>query len=368
MFDRRLLQYFDWGLLLLILVIMGVGLLTLYSAVASDTNPAEMRLYYKQLTWFGTGLVAMIICFFPHYHLLDRWVWVVYAVGLFLLILVLLVGKKISGSVRWLSLGPFTYQPSEFAKLAIMVVLAHHYSQNIRTGGLGLIDLLKPFIYMSIPFVLVFMEPDLGTGLLVLLIGGAMTLFVGIGRRTMAWLAALCAAIGPLAWFYVLKPYQKERIFTFLDPDRDPLGAGYHIIQSKIAIGSGMLTGKGYLEGSQKSLAFLPEQHTDFIFSVFAEEWGLAGSLVLLFLFLMLIIWGLNIAYRSRDPFGALLAIGVTSMIFWQVFINVGMVMGLMPVVGVPLPLVSYGGSSVLTIMMGLGLLLNISMRRFLFE
>ncbi len=353
---------------MLILVIMGVGLLTLYSAVSIETNPHEMRIYYKQLYWFGIGLLAMIICFIPHYSLLDRWVWVVYALSLFLLVWVLVAGKKVSGSTRWISLGPFTYQPSEFATLAIMVVMAHHYSQNIQTGGMGLLDLVKPFIYMLVPFVLVLMEPDLGTGLLVLLIGGSMTLFVGIRRRSMAWLAASCAAAGPLFWIYMLKPYQKQRIFTFLNPDNDPLGAGYHIIQSKIAIGSGMLTGKGYLQGTQKSLAFLPEQHTDFIFSVLAEEWGLAGSLVLLFLFLMLMVWGLNIAFQSRDPFGAILAVGVTSMIFWQVFINVGMVMGLLPVVGVPLPLVSYGGSSVLTIMMGLGLLLNIRMRRFLFE
>jgi len=170
-----------------------------------------------------------------------------------------------------------------------------------------------------------------------------------------------------LVWL-TLKGYQKQRILTFLNPDRDPLGSGYHIIQSKIAVGSGMLAGKGFLKGTQNALDFLPEQHTDFIFTVLAEEWGFVGAILLLLAFLLLIIWGLQIAQRSRDAFGKILAVGVTSMIAWQVFINVGMVMGLMPVVGVTLPFISYGGSSILSMMLGVGLLLNVSMRRFLFE
>jgi rod shape determining protein RodA len=170
-----------------------------------------------------------------------------------------------------------------------------------------------------------------------------------------------------LVWFF-LKEYQKRRILTFLDPDRDPLGAGYHIIQSKIAIGSGMISGKGFLKGTQNALAFLPEQHTDFIFSVLAEEWGFIGAFILLCLFLILIIWGLNIAYRCREPFGTIIAVGVTAMIFWQAFINIAMTMGLMPIVGVTLPFISYGGSSVLTTMICVGLLMNVSMRRFLGE
>jgi rod shape determining protein RodA len=171
----------------------------------------------------------------------------------------------------------------------------------------------------------------------------------------------------PLVWFF-LKDYQKRRILTFLSPEGDPLGAGYHIIQSKIAIGSGVLTGKGYLKGTQNALNFLPEQHTDFIFSVFAEEWGFVGSAVLIVLFLLLIIWGLNVAHSSRDPFGTILAVGISSMIFWQVFVNIGMVMGLMPVVGIPLPFVSYGGSSIATTMIAIGLLINVSMRRYTLE
>ena len=222
-------------------------------------------------------------------------------------------------------------------------------------------------VALTSSFALIVRQPDLGTAMVVALIAGAMTLFVKIERRTLGWLVTTMMLTVPLVWF-LLHGYQKQRILTFLNPDRDPLGAGYHIIQSKIAIGSGMLTGKGFLKGTQNALSFLPEQHTDFIFSVLAEEWGLAGSMILILLFLAIVAWGLSIAGRCRDPFGTVLSVGVTAMIAWQVFINIGMVMGLLPVVGVTLPFVSYGGSSVLTMMMGIGLLMNVSMRRFKFE
>jgi rod shape determining protein RodA len=218
-----------------------------------------------------------------------------------------------------------------------------------------------------VPFLLIVRQPDLGTAFLVFLIASSMTLFVKIEKRAFLSILGFCTVIFPLVWFF-LKAYQKRRILTFLNPDRDPLGAGYHIIQSKIAIGSGMITGKGYLKGTQNSLSFLPEQHTDFIFSVFAEEWGFVGSLILIVIFLILIIWALNIAYGCRDPFGTILSVGVSAMIFWQVVVNIGMVMGLMPVVGIPLPFISYGGSSIVTMMISVGLLINVSMRRFILE
>src|SRR3989339_515093 len=207
-------------------------------------------------------------------------------------------------------------------------------------------------------------QPDLGTAMLLVLIAGSITLFVKVERKVFFTLFIAGLSAVPLFWF-MLKDYQKDRFLTFLNPDRDPLGAGYHIIQSKIAIGSGMLTGKGFLKGTQNALSFLPEQHTDFIVSVLAEEWGLLGVSVLLTFYLILLLWGLNIAYNCRNMFGSILAFGITAMIFWQIFINTGMVMGLMPVVGVPLPLISYGGSSVITNMVGFGILLNISMRKF---
>jgi rod shape determining protein RodA len=227
---------------------------------------------------------------------------------------------------------------------------------------------LTPFVLTAIPFALIVRQPDLGTAMVMALIAGSITFYVKIERRTLTCLVAACASIIPLTWMFLLKGYQKQRILTFLNPDRDPLGTGYHIIQSKIAVGSGMLTGKGFLKGTQNALDFLPEQHTDFIFSVLSEEWGLFGSMMVLMTFLMLLTWGLAIAQRSRDPFGKILSVGVTAMIAWQVFINIGMVMGLMPVVGVTLPFISYGGSSIITMMAGIGLLLNVSMRRFLFE
>jgi rod shape determining protein RodA len=367
MFDRRLVQYFDWGLLGLTLTIASIGLVTLYSAVTAETPEPQKIVFIKQLIWFCVGLVGMVVAFLFNYKLLDRWAPPIYVVCILLLIAVLFMGKYIGGSKRWLILGPVSIQPSELVKLAVIVILARYFSKDAYTRGFTLRELIRPFILILIPFVLIVRQPDLGTAMLVMLIAGSITLFVKIERRSLIALIVSGAVLVPLVWF-VLKPYQQQRILVFLNPDNDPLRAGYHIIQSKIAIGSGMLTGKGFLKGTQNALSFLPEEHTDFIFSVLAEEWGLMGSLVLVLLFLVFIFWGLNVAIACREPFGTILAIGVTAMIFWQVIINIGMAMGLMPVVGVPLPFVSYGGSSVLTTAIGIGLLLNVSMRRFLLE
>jgi len=226
--------------------------------------------------------------------------------------------------------------------------------------------LLVPGALLAVPVVMVMKQPDLGTALLILAIGGTMGLFAGIRRAALVVLGCggLLAAVG--GWF-LLHDYQRQRIYTFLNPEKDPLGAGYHIIQSKIAVGSGGLFGLGFGKGTQAQLSFLPERHTDFAFSVFAEEWGFAGCLVLLALYLLIVLWGLYIARRASDRFGMYLALGVTAMLFWHIVVNLGMVVGLLPVVGVPLPLFSYGGTSMLTTMTGVGLLLNVSMRRFMF-
>ncbi len=367
MFDRRLVQNFDWGLLGLTLVLGGVGLITLFSAVTAGMVVPQKVLFFKQLVWFGVGLLLMSVAFLFDYKLLDRWAMVFYGLGIALLIGVLVFGKYVGGSKRWLVFGPVSIQPSEIIKLTVIVALAKYYSKLASTRGFSLRELLYPLSMTAIPFALIVKQPDLGTAMLVLMIVGSMTLFVKIERRSLFYILAAGLVAVPVVWF-LLKGYQKQRILTFLDPDRDPLGAGYHIIQSKIAIGSGMLAGKGFLKGTQNALAFLPEQHTDFIFSVLAEEWGFIGSIVLLLIFLMFILWGLNIAQSCRDSFGTMLSVGITAMFFWQVVINIGMVMGLMPVVGVPLPLISYGGSSIITMMISIGLLLNISMRRFMIE
>ncbi len=367
MFDRRFVQYFDWGLLGLALLLGCLGLLTLYSVVTAGAQTPEKMLVIKQLVWFCAGMVLMILSLLFNYKLLDRWAYTIYAVCVLLLIGVLFFGKYVSGSRRWLIMGPLSIQPSELVKIAVIIILAHYYSRHAYTRGFTLRELIKPTVLVLIPFLLIVKQPDLGTALLVLLIAGSMTVFVKIEKRALLSLLGFSAAIVPLVWFF-LKAYQKRRILTFLNPDRDPLGAGYHIIQSKIAIGSGMITGKGYLKGTQNALSFLPEQHTDFIFSVFAEEWGFVGSLILVLIFLIMIIWALNIAYGCRDPFGTILAVGISAMIFWQIVVNIGMVMGLMPVVGIPLPFISYGGSSIVTMVISIGFLINISMRRFILE
>ncbi|MBW2412492.1 MAG: rod shape-determining protein RodA [Deltaproteobacteria bacterium] len=367
MFDRRLVQYFDWGLLGLTLMIACIGLVTLYSAVTAETPEPQKIIFYKQLVWFGVGLVAMMVAFLFNYKLLDRWAPTIYIICILLLLAVLFMGKYVGGSKRWLIIGPVSIQPSELVKLAVIIMLARYFSKDAYTRGFTIRELIRPAILILIPFVLIVRQPDLGTAMLVMLIAGSITLFVKIERRSLIAIIVFGAVLVPLVWF-VLKPYQQQRILVFLNPDNDPLRAGYHIIQSKIAIGSGMLTGKGYLKGTQNALSFLPEEHTDFIFSVLAEEWGFMGSMVLVLLFLVFIFWGLNVAIACREPFGTIVAIGVTAMIFWQVIINIGMAMGLMPVVGVPLPFISYGGSSILTTAIGIGLLLNVSMRRFLLE
>lgn len=365
MFDRRLVQHFDWVLLVITILIATIGIVTLYSAVMAD--PARSHLYVKQLYWFVIGVIAMSAAFLFDYRMLERWSGPIYFFTIALLIAVLLFGKVVSGSQRWLFFGPISVQPSELTKITCIIVLARYFSENITYGGISLRDLAKPFLWIIVPFCLIAKEPDLGSALLILLIAGSMVLFIKIKRGSFLFLTLLGASVTPLVWFF-LKGYQKQRILTFLNPERDPMGAGYHIIQSKIAVGSGMLFGKGFLKGTQSYLSFLPEQHTDFIFSVLAEEWGFLGAVTMISLYLMLLVCGINIALRSRENFGTIMAVGIVSMIGWQVFINVGMTMGLMPVVGVPLPLVSYGGSSVLATMIGIGLLMNISMRRFIFQ
>ena len=367
MFDRRLIEYFDWVLLGITICLGIIGLGILYSAVAAGEVTPNRVLFIKQMIWFGAGLFLMLCSLLLNYRTLDRWAIWFYIGTLLLLVAVLMVGKYVGGSKRWLIIGPVTMQPSEIAKLGVIVMLAKYYAKYSNVNGLSFRELIRPFFIVLIPFGLIVNQPDLGTAMVILLIAASMTFFVKIEKKTLACIMSVCIVTVPLVWF-LLKGYQKQRILTFLNPDRDPLGAGYHIIQSKIAIGSGMLTGKGFLKGTQNMLSFLPEQHTDFILSVLAEEWGFVGTGMVVLVYLLLIVWGLNIAHGCRDAFGLILSVGITSLLFWQVFINIAMVMGLMPVVGVPLPLVSYGGSSVVTTVISIGILINVSMRRFMVD
>jgi rod shape determining protein RodA len=245
-----------------------------------------------------------------------------------------------------------------------MIILLAKLFQGEASDDRMLKDIAAPLISLMVPFVLILTQPDLGTALVLAVLFVTMVLVAGFRPLTLVPLILGGLALLPLVWRH-LKPYQQKRILTFFNPELDPLGAGYHALQSKIAIGSGQITGQGFLKGTQNRLYFLPEQHTDFVFSVFAEEWGFIGATVLVALYLFLVLWALRIAQHARDQFGALLATGVAAMLFWQVIVNIAMVTGLLPVVGIPLPLMSYGGSSLITVMVGIGLLINVSMRRF---
>lgn len=362
--DRRLLENFDWGLfcITLILGVCGIGLI--YSAVNAGGEGSLSGLCLKQAFWFCMGLFFMGVICTVDYRKIEKWSLVIFVFSIGLLVFVHFFGMQAGGSVRWISLGPLRFQPSEPVKLAVVLILASYYARYVTPTGIGFSRLVPALIVVGIPCGLVVLQPDLGTAGTIGLIAATMTLFAKIEKKTFMSFAVLIAIILPFGWS-LMEPYQRTRVLMLFHPESDRLGAGYHIIQSKIAVGSGMLYGKGYLHGTQNILSFLPEQHTDFIFSVLGEEWGFAGTMVILTFFLLLVAFGINIAANCRDAFGTLLAVGITSMIFWQTFINMAMVLGIMPVVGMPLPLISYGGSSVVTIMSGLGLLMNISMRRF---
>lgn len=366
MIDRRLFTNFDWVFFGLVLLLVAIGILNIYSASASY-RITGLPFHLKQLSWLAAGLLLMVVVCSIDYHIFEDLAYWLYGGVLVMLILVMLVGKTSMGATRWLNLGFMNIQPSEPMKIVIVMTLARYFSRFSAQDGLGLRDLVYPLLLVGVPALLIMKQPDLGTAVLVLLVAGSVMLFVGVRWRVIVSGMLAFVPVVYFGWHHYLREYQKNRVLNFLNPERDPLGSGYHLIQSKIAVGSGGFMGKGYLKGTQTQLRFLPEQHTDFAFSVFAEEWGLVGSVVLLVIYLFLILWGLQIAGRCNDRFGRLLAVGVTAMLCWHIVINVGMVIGLFPVVGVPLPFLSYGGTSLITSMTAVAMLLNISMRRFMF-
>lgn len=360
-FDRRLLKNFDWFLFSIALLISIIGLVNLYSA----TYQTGFKVFQKQLVWVVLGIVAMVLISFLDYRTLERYTHHMYAVVILLLVIVLLFSKAVLGSKRWISLWSVTIQPSEFIKILIILVLAKYYYNDFEGGPYGLRDLVKPIFFVALPSALVLLQPDLGTALIILLTSASLVLFMGMRLKSLMVIIAIILGFSYPAWHFVLKDYQKERIETFLDPSRDPLGSGYNAIQSQIAVGSGRLLGKGFKKGSQTQLRFIPEQHTDFAFSVLSEEWGFVGGTFTLLLYFLLILWILDMASLAKDKFSMAVCVGVASMFFWHTLINVCMVTGIMPVVGVPLPLLSYGGSSALAAMIGIGIVLGIKMRKF---
>ncbi len=364
-FDRRLLDNFDWVMLGTVLAIGGMGLLNLYSA--SFAAPAHGQpVYMKQLYFFAGGFLLIFFIVSIDYRVLITWNYPLYGCSLILLAVALFFGKNIAGTQRWIDLGFFNLQPAEPAKVMLVITLASYYYRQDTGKGFTLKELVVPVLIALVPFLLVLKQPDLGTALMFAFVFVSMTLFVKLKWTTLWVLLTTCISAVPIGWLFFLKPYQRQRIETFLNPESDPYNTGYHIIQSKIAVGSGLILGKGYLKGTQGHLDFLPERHTDFAFSVWAEEWGFVGSLFFIGCYFFLILWGMNVVTSSRDKFGAILAFGIVSLIFWQAFINLAMVLGLLPVVGMPLPLFSYGGSSLIVTMAGIGVLMNIRMRRYL--
>jgi rod shape determining protein RodA len=364
--DRRLLQNFDWVLFSLATILVAMGMANLYSATYSGSArlPAEVS---RQLVSLGIGAVLLLVVLSFDYRRLERLAYPIFGLTLLLLASTLLFAPMIRGSRAWLVYGPLRLQPAEFAKVGLILALARYFHKHPPDQIRRLRDLAGPALIAACPVALILLQRDMGVAVLTLLIVAIYLPFVSIPLR--AWLAVAVAAVGALAglWLFVLAEYQRSRILDFLDPARDPLASGYQALQSRIAIGAGGLFGKGWLEGTQTQLRFLPTQHSDFVFSVLAEEWGFVGGTIALGTFLLLLIWGLLVARRSKDAFGAYLAIGVVGILFWPAVINVAMVVGLAPVIGVPLPLFSYGGSSLMATMLGIGLLLSVSMRRYVF-
>jgi rod shape determining protein RodA len=363
--DRRLLAHFDWPLLACTLLVVGCGLLTVLSATHVPGHVFS-GLLVRQALWAGIGLIGMLAALSFDYHWLERYGYFLYGGALALLLATALLGSSGGGARRWIGIGPFSIQPSEFAKIALVVALARYLHRQVGDRTLILRALPVPVLLLVPPAVLILKQPDLGTVIVLALTVATVLLVAGLRLRFVFLVAAVLVPAVPFLWKH-LKPYQQRRVITFINPDADPLGAGYHIIQSKIAIGSGMLQGKGFLHGTQDRLNFLPEQHTDFIFAVVAEEWGFLGACVLITLYTALLLRCFMVAARARDAFGVLLACGLTAAIFCQVFVNIGMATGSLPVVGITLPFLSYGGSSLLASMLAVGLLMNISMRRFTF-
>jgi rod shape determining protein RodA len=363
LFDRRLIQNFDWVLLGLVTLIGAMCIANLYSATPDNFHGTPI--YLKQFYFFIMGFALIFIIISFDYRILVEVNYTLYIAIIFLLLFSLIFGKDLAGTRRWIDLGFFRLQPSEPAKLMLVITLASYYFRKDTGKGFTLRELMVPIMLAGLPFILIVMQPDLGTGLMLAFIFISMTLFVKLRWSTLVTLIVTTMLTAGIGWQYLLKPYQRQRIETFLNPGADSLDTGYHITQSKIAVGSGLKFGKGYLKGTQGHLDFLPERHTDFAFSIWAEEWGFFGSLFLLGVYFSLIFWGLSIAVSSRDKFGTLLCVGVVSLIFWQAFVNLAMVMGLLPVVGMPLPLFSYGGSSLITTMAGLGILMSVQMRRY---
>ncbi|RUO77220.1 rod shape-determining protein RodA [Idiomarina seosinensis] len=346
--------HIDGPLLMGLLALTVISLFVVYSAAGENQDVVVRQAIRVSAAFVGMLVLAQLP---PRFY--EKFSPILYLIGLGLLVAVLLFGEMGKGAQRWLDIGPITIQPSELMKLAVPMMLAWFINRRAIPPTIGRLALALGLVL--IPTLLIARQPDLGTSLLVASAGIFVIFLAGLSWRLIMLAAATVAAFTPVLWLYLMHDYQRQRVLTFLNPERDPLGAGYHIIQSKIAIGSGGVDGKGWLKGTQSQLEFLPERHTDFIFSVFSEEFGLTGVIVLLAIYGFVILRGLIISLRAQDIFSKLLGGALTLTFFVYVFVNIGMVSGLLPVVGVPLPLISYGGTSMVTILAGFGILMSIA-------
>ena len=359
MIESRIPDNFEWRFALVGLSILTLGVLSIYSVTHDLDQAGRLPLYTKQIIWIVIGFAAFLCAMVIDYHRVGRYAYLIYALTLVLLVLVLVGGRSSRGAQRWFALGPFAFQPSELAKLVLVLVLAKYFAEVQRSGWLPLIT--------APGLLLILKQPDLGTAMSFTFIYLSMVLIGGLHARTLGMGLLFTSMLFPFIWelFWTsLHDYQRERIMTFWDPAIDPAGKGYHALQSQIAIGSGGVWGKGLDEATQSRLKFLPEGHTDFIFAVFAEHWGFVGVLVLFVLFAVLIFLIAEIAFKAKDELGLLLSAGILAMLGFCLVVNIGMTMGVFPIVGIPLPLMSYGGTTTVTTMSALGLLLNVKRRR----
>jgi len=360
----EVIRSFNLGLVASTVFIVLTGLITLFSA---SRGPGLQSLTKLQGIYFLAGCVLAAAIIFIDSDFLKKLSYLVYGLCLALLGLVLAVGHVGNGSQRWINLGAFRFQPSEFAKIAIVLTLARYFADERKGAPYSLKRLMVPLLLIIPYFILIKKQPDMGTAGIVFLTAASMILFVGVEWKSIFLVLTIAMISIPLTYKYVLHDYQRNRVKTFLNPMSDPKATGYNALQCRIAVGSGKVFGKGYLEGTQAQLNFIPEQHTDFIFSVFAEERGFLGALFLLGLYGCYLFFSVRSILRARDKFEVLVAVGLTAVMFWHVFINIGMVIGVLPIVGVTLPFFSYGGSSMMMFMICTALLLNISRKRYIF-
>lgn len=353
------LQHIGWGFVFLILILAGIGFASLYSAAGGNVDPWAS----KQATRFAVGFFGLFVITLIDIKWWFRFTYYIYGLGLVLLIAVEIFGHTGMGAQRWINLGFIQLQPSEFMKIAVVMALAKYFHGATLEDMRSIRFLSRALLLILLPVTLVMFQPDLGTALMISMAG--VILIFSAGAPIWMFVLGGILAIGslPVAWIF-LHDYQKQRVMTFLHPETDPLGSGYHIMQSKIAIGSGGIEGKGFLQGTQSRLNFLPEKQTDFIFTLWAEEWGLLGGLFLLMVVGLITLYGLWVSFKCRHSFGKFLSLGLTVNFFLYVFINIAMVMGLIPVVGAPLPLVSYGGTSMLAALAGFGLIMSCQIHR----